>query len=382
MPFSRPGDDYVSVGNANDQRYQITEIRRENLRGKSLDNDLNYLIQTANDLEVQIGNVIAGSIPGTNEIENKDKALITDGEGNIGLSFIDSQNLAERAVEEKNLEDASVSNRVLQNGTVTGEKVADRTLPTRVYMNESVTGDKIAANAVDFKQLAAGSVRGSVIGNKGIRTEAYGDRSIPTRAISLGAVGRDELSAEVLAGGLLGPEIGSGMPWFSGTYTPPNYMDADGRRLLRSDYATLFTRFGTTYGGSGLYFNLPDARGVTLFGIAPGTTELGGPLNGKITAATASNRNLGGTGGAETHSLTSAQNASHSHSYTDSSGTPIGFFDASEPSGGGTTYIAGNRNNNGNILPSSSKSTGSSGSGAPHNNMPPFLFIRYLIKVK
>lgn len=87
---------------------------------------------------------------------------------------------------------------------------------------------------------------------------------------------------------------------------PAGYLLCDGRSLLRADYPALFAVLGTTYGAAdGTHFNLPDHRGrvsVTL-------DNLGGSDAGRLSAA----NTIGGTGGAETVTLTAQQIPAHSH---------------------------------------------------------------------
>lgn len=369
MPFSRPGSNDVIQAGANGQRFGRIDSIKESVTGEMFDNEFNYTIKALNDLEVQIANVVAGAIPGTEDPGNKDKALITDGGGNIGLSFIDSQNIAEKGVEESNLGDFCVSNRTLQKGIVTGENVADNTLPTRVYGTESVTGDKVAPETIDYKHLKKGAGKEDFFANKGIPSEAYGDLSIPRRAIQLRAIGRDQLSADVTAGlsNTYGP-IGHYLEVAYEAPAPYGYFDCDNGLMLRSAYPELFALLGTKYGGSGLYFRRPDARGRTRVCIAPGTAESGGPLGGRVTLATASNLNLGGTGGSETHRLTLSEMPSHNHIFE----APAQLLANRQLPGDGTDAVP--------IGGPVDGETNSRGADVPHNNMMPFLFTRLLIR--
>lgn len=78
----------------------------------------------------------------------------------------------------------------------------------------------------------------------------------------------------------------------------------DGRSLNRHEYSHLFDVIGTAYGSANAEsFNLPDARGRV-----PG-------LAGQGTGLTL--RNAGQKMGSETHTLTEAQLAAHSHGVTD-----------------------------------------------------------------
>lgn len=89
-----------------------------------------------------------------------------------------------------------------------------------------------------------------------------------------------------------------------------------GQNVSRTTYAALFAKFGTTYGaGDGsTTFGLPDCRGRVFAGkddmggvSANRLTGLSGGLNGDV---------LGATGGLESHILTLAQLAAHTHTGT------------------------------------------------------------------
>jgi len=89
---------------------------------------------------------------------------------------------------------------------------------------------------------------------------------------------------------------------------PGNWLPCDGASLLRSDYPDLFTALGTTYGAAdGTHFNVPDLQGR-----APIATGSGSGLTPRA---------LGDSIGEETHALTLAESASHTH--TDSGHTHV-----------------------------------------------------------
>jgi microcystin-dependent protein len=95
------------------------------------------------------------------------------------------------------------------------------------------------------------------------------------------------------------------MAWGSDTI-PSNWLLCDGSAISRSTYASLFAAIGTQYGsGDGTTtFNLPDIKGRTIVGKDSGQTEFD---------------TLGEQGGAKTHTLTTAQMPSHTHTGTTSS---------------------------------------------------------------
>ena len=157
---------------------------------------------------------------------------------------------------------------------------------------------------------------------------------------------------------------------FGGSTAPDGYLMCDGNAVSRTTYAALFAAIGTTYGaGDGsTTFNLPDLQGRFPLGAGAG--------NG-LTA-----RTVGQKDGEEGHTLTDAEMPAHSHAPS-ASGE---YFVTAEESGANNTRVAysssGNRWVNG--LTSESHfhhrtSTDTVGSGAAHNNMPPYAVVSYII---
>jgi len=97
--------------------------------------------------------------------------------------------------------------------------------------------------------------------------------------------------------------VGQIIAWPS--VTPPvGYLLCDGSAQSRATYSSLFSTIGTTFGaGDGsTTFNLPDLRSRMVIGAGQG--------------ASLTNRALAATGGEETHALTVAELASHTHTCT------------------------------------------------------------------
>ena len=157
--------------------------------------------------------------------------------------------------------------------------------------------------------------------------------------------------------------------------TPDGWLTCNGALLNKIAYVDLFVAIGNLYGGAptDLSFNLPDLRG---------RVGIGAIGDGLISGL--SERLMGTSGGAETHTLTTGEMPSHSHGVTDP--------------GHNHSYInnTGDQSVN-NIITSETAAdqedygatTGNSitgitiinaGGGNAHNNMQPFLVIRYLIK--
>lgn len=91
------------------------------------------------------------------------------------------------------------------------------------------------------------------------------------------------------------------------TAVPNGWLFAAGQAVSRTTYARLFDRIGTLYGvGDGsTTFNLPDLRGR----VAVGFDNMNGTAASRISGLTTP----GQSGGAATHTLTTAELAAHTH---------------------------------------------------------------------
>lgn len=174
---------------------------------------------------------------------------------------------------------------------------------------------------------------------------------------------------------------------FGGTTAPTGYLLCDGSAVSRTTYAALFAAISTNWGvGNGTTtFNVPDLRRKVTIG--SGGTAVSGPAN-----------TVGASGGAETHTLTTAELAAHNHAITDgghahtitdpghnhaayasgNTATPAPGFAAVVPS---LTDVTGTRTTGITI---NSGTTGitinNNGSGTAHNNMQPSAVVTKIIK--
>lgn len=230
---------------------------------------------------------------------------------------------------------------------------------------------------------------------------------------------------------------------YGGSSAPTNYLLCDGTAVSRSTYSTLFGVISTSYGvGNGTTtFNVPDLRSSMPLGsgqrtrtmtfngasaVDPTTDEITVSSNlwmitGQAVALTGSSlptglsattyyivrmsatviklatsvananagtvvditadgsgtctltqtltsRTIGDTGGEETHALTDAEMPSHTHTqnYGDGGGS------------GSTTVV--DIDTNDTVVTTSSAATNTAGSDSPHNILPVFTVVNYIIK--
>lgn len=162
-------------------------------------------------------------------------------------------------------------------------------------------------------------------------------------------------------------EVGSIKAWPAAA-APASWMLCDGSALSRTLYPALFAVLGTSWGaGDGsTTFNLPDARGRFVLGFGQG--------------AGLANRNLADVGGEEAHQLSIGELAVHTHIQNAHSHN-VGVQSLAAGGTGCLTPVnfpgAGGAYTSNSVTPTNQNT----GSGTPHNNMPPFLVITYIIKV-
>lgn len=191
---------------------------------------------------------------------------------------------------------------------------------------------------------------------------------------------------------------------FPGNSVPFGFLECDGSAVSRTDYADLFAIVGTSYGaGDGsTTFNLPNLSGKAVLGVSQAHA-------------------LGSSGGEEEHTISSAETPEHSHEVpththgnTLTATTPQLSHTITQPvmkytrldgntgnGGAGSLVSRYNGRSNatmsratslavgdhaetactvtGGIADCAAMDTGSTGAGGAHNNMMPYLSLRYCI---
>ena len=170
----------------------------------------------------------------------------------------------------------------------------------------------------------------------------------------------DERELLTLPTAAAGTPVAAMMP-YAGTSAPDGWLLCDGSAVSRSTYADLFAAVGTTFGvGDGsTTFNVPDLRGRTPLGL----DNLGGTPANRVTNAQADS--LGGSAGAETHTLTTGEMPSHTHNVQGRSAAT------------GSTHVTIHGSD---TTATATNAATATGSGGAHNNMPPYLAVGYIIK--
>jgi microcystin-dependent protein/CheY-like chemotaxis protein len=153
---------------------------------------------------------------------------------------------------------------------------------------------------------------------------------------------------------------------FAGKKIPDGWIECDGRRLSMITYRELYDLIGDRFGGDQLsYFNVPDLRGRMPISFGQGKGL--------------SNQVLGEQAGRERVTLSVEELPRHTHN------ARVSNVNGTSDSPAGASWAKAGRSaiyNDQLGLPTvnmSASAIGSSGKGGPHENMPPFLALNYII---
>lgn len=220
----------------------------------------------------------------------------------------------------------SVGQTSIANANITDERTSNPGVNAILNTLVDAKGDLIVATADNTPARLAVGTNGAVL--TADSTQATGVKWAPPAGVPAGA-----------------------LTMYGGSTAPTGWLLCDGSAVSRSTYADLFTAIGTAFGvGDGsTTFNVPDMRSRSPIGAGQGSGL--------------TNRALAATGGAETHTLTTAEMPAHTHSYV----VPR---DGHEDTGG--PNVSGPNN--------VSAATDSTGGNGAHNNMHPFLAVNFIIK--
>lgn len=219
-----------------------------------------------------------------------------------------------------------------------------------VYRHGLVSGDRVCQFRTQSEATASAKM--------GLHWDVWNaalvtDAMVLDSGANLSIVGR---YVDKSGGGVCPP--GSIMAYGAGT-APTGWLLCDGSLKAVSNYGDLFAVIAYTYGtgSGGTQFRVPDMRGRVPIGL----DNMGGTTAGRITAAGCgiTGTTMGAAGGEETHVLTVAELAAHTHGI----------------SGNNITIGAGFREMGQNNAPDS----GSAGGGLGHNNVLPGIVLTYII---
>jgi hypothetical protein len=203
--FQRPNLPYEADSLPNNKRYQL--LTRSNNRPPTdvmLDTDVNYLIDAVRQLDDDIAGVEAGAIPGSDDLENANALVTTDGAGNIGWVKVQDSNIIDNSISRLKIVPQTITATEIQDGAITGDKLADGAVTNTELATNAVTTDKIAAGAVTNTKLATNAVTTGKIAGLAVTNTELATNAVTTDKIAAGAV----TTAKIAVGAVTTSELG------------------------------------------------------------------------------------------------------------------------------------------------------------------------------
>lgn len=148
---------------------------------------------------------------------------------------------------------------------------------------------------------------------------------------------------------------------------PSGWLECNGQAVSRTTYEALFNLVGVTFGiGDGTTtFNLPDCRSRVMAGADPTLASNSAALfNAKF--------------GAETHTVTSAENGTHTHKFQQAGANLI--VDAGSVSAPGNVVAIGYYGAGANTVGTFAGTWDAAGGNTAHNNIMPSLTFKFGIR--
>lgn len=362
--IERPTIPYVTPSLPNSDRYELLQGTGQAPTGEQFDGDYNYGIAVDIALKEAIDGVAAGAIPGSNQSENANKFVSTNGQDPATLFWtkVSTENIDDISITESKLADGSVTTAKLGNGSIIASKIRDNAVTGPAILDGSISINKMGLLSVDTGQYVNESITEPKIADNAVSERTMIANSVSTAKVQDEAITRDKLSE------INRFPIGF-VSDYAGVAAPTGWLFCIGQAVSRTTYADLFvaTGSGAVWGaGDGTTtFNVPDIRGRATIGCDPATAGTNAFTSSRVTTATASSLQIGGYGGEEQHTLITDEIPSHSHNYN-FTGRIV------------TTGLGGGGNVSQAEVPAST-ATSATGGGLPHNNMIPNIFMPKII---
>ncbi len=176
--------------------------------------------------------------------------------------------------------------------------------------------------------------------------------------------------------------VGSVLPYFGASAPNANFALPFGQAISRTTYSVLFALISTTFGtGDGsTTFNIPDLRGRGLFGL----DNMGGSAANRITVAGGNfdGTVLGNTGGAQNHTLSTAEMPAHNH--TDSGHTHQFTYNTENLGAGGSLDVKSIQTSSGGTTvttQSGAANIGNTGGGGAHTILNPAMVVPFILRI-
>lgn len=367
-----PTPDSVGPAAANRQPVAL-DTRTETLRDR-----VNLIIATLNEMTDELlqrdGTDVGSFMRGDLSMRDADLGI------NYKVTNVAAGTAAADAVNKSQLDTvealvasltAVVAGAVRRDGTVAMTGSLD--LGGNSLVNLGTPVDTLDAATKGYVDGQATGLESTFVRLDGANTPMLGGLNMGSQAISGVATPTASTDAatkgylDALVAGVENAPTGS-LAFFAGpeAATPAGWLICDGQQYDKTAglYTPLFNVIGTQFGGSGVYFQVPDLRGRVI----AGRDNMGGFSAGRLSGADT----LGAVQGNPEHPLTSSEMPQHKHTITDRIiGPNAGSYWG--PTAGNGAFLFD--------FDAVVHDTGYAGSAIPHNNVQPTMVLNVIIKL-
>lgn len=227
--FSRPQSPYDNIDRPNDNQFKnLTRNDGRPIPDVMFEDNVNYLIDSVNNLDDDIQNIEAGVLSGSDDPANAGKLVTTNGvlpswtfvsDNNIlpagitgaslaqqtitsrelGSASVNSGNIVENSITTIKINNGAITENKLSDNSVTQNKILDNSVTNSKIVDDSITTNKIADNAITVNEISDNSIITSKILNANITTDKIQDGAITLQKIGAGILTPPAAKADQIA---------------------------------------------------------------------------------------------------------------------------------------------------------------------------------------
>lgn len=187
--FQRPILPYENESLQNDKRYQLlTRSTERPPTDEMLDTDINYLIDAVRQLDEDIAIIEAGIIQGSDDPENANLLVTTDGAGNVSWTDVSDENVRDESISASKFIPGTITALQMMDGTLTAPKLAPNCVTTIKMLDFNVTANKLAPDAVTTIKILDENVTTPKIADEAVTAQKLADNAATTPKILDGNV--------------------------------------------------------------------------------------------------------------------------------------------------------------------------------------------------
>ncbi len=197
--YNRPNLPYKAESLPNSNRYALLAAKKQPPTAVAVDGDINYIVDSLNDLDTKITDVEAGVLVGANNPQNAGLFVTTDGNA-------EAPTILWKKVDATNVVPGSLTTACLADGAVTNDELGVGCVETENRSPNCVTSPTIKPNAILPEHINPEAVTTPAIKDKAIVTAKIDDRAVDTTKMSSGnAAAQTVLNADGAGNASFGP---------------------------------------------------------------------------------------------------------------------------------------------------------------------------------